>query len=262
MAAEDLLFVFVTEMGFKSVPFSTLDSAPKRDWRREKMERKYGIWTPALTALVVMCSGASVAWAGEEIVDLSMTPSASTINVGDTVEVTLMASPGIPEALAMSGVQVILGWDPGVLRLAGSIENVLPEYDWLQSGFDNDSGLDDLNAGLFDPPTGVPGNDGDAFYSALGQLASPPVVPLAGMQVTRFLFEAIAESNGLTDITMPLTAGQFTQTAAFSATVPGLNILGDATGTQIMVVPEPATGAFLILLSTGFLRARRGERVR
>lgn len=221
------------------------------------MFRMYRNRRSALVAGVALLAVGRVALAGDEIVNLSLVSASPEIQVGETVEVTLFTQAVTPDLLPISGVQTILNWDPTVLELVGKIENVAPEYEWLLSNFDDDSSLDDLNAGLSDPPVGVPANDGDAFYSALSQLATPPMIPTTGLQVTRFLFQALSTSP-LTQITMPLTFGQFTETAVFSATVPGLNILGDVSGTSITVVPEPATLTFLLLLSTGFVHSRRG----
>ncbi len=188
--------------------------------------------------------------AGEGVVDLEWRPDVLSVGVGETAEIGLFAVAAVGDNIAISGLQAILAWDPGFLELAGHIDD--GQYGWLQSGFPNDSGLDDLNAGLVDPPLGVPNNDGDAFYTALGRLGDPPVIDTDALLVTTMRFHALAVTDA-TQVCIPEMAGDFTESAVF-ANWPITGELGCAT---ITVTPEPTTLVWFALLIPALTRRSR-----
>ncbi len=201
-----------------------------------------------------------VVQAQDPVVNLELLPALSEVEVGETFEIQLIARAAVAEDVLISGIQAILNWDPALLRLAGTIENPKggPDYEWLLSGLPNDSGLDNLNDGVKEPPDFLPFNDGDAFYEALGQF--PPSAPFSagpgGALVTTLLFEALAVTPS-TMISMPMSAGLNTISEVWWALVPSFPLLGETFPAKVTVIPEPTTAMFLLLLAVGSVRAGR-----
>jgi hypothetical protein len=158
-------------------------------------------------------------------VDLEWRVSAPIVRVGETFEVGLYAVSDDGGDQTVTAIQAILSWDPNVLVLAGKIDN--GPNNWTISAFDDDSNLDGLNADcrsdadcgpdpdaycgpdLFCEPdyTGLPYNDGDAWYQAFAHSLSPmPVATPEGMLVTTILFTAVAPTPA-TELVIPPTAG-------------------------------------------------------
>ncbi|MGB2984255.1 MAG: hypothetical protein WBE26_00085 [Phycisphaerae bacterium] len=162
------------------------------------------------------CSGTLV---DPPTVNLDWAPVMQTVRTGDIIEVTLKALSGTCIDQPTGAIEVILNWDPSIFELMGHTDH--GPFGWFLSAFPNDSGLDGLNAdcgeGLFcDPYTGLPYNDGDALYQALGGFQEGAAVPPAGMEVTTFEFRALDGTLG-SQIVMPLTAGLYTQTRVLGA---------------------------------------------
>ena len=191
-----------------------------------------------LVGFGLVCGAASTARAqcGEfgdftgQCVDLTLVASVSTVQVGDVFEVELLAKSGNAIEQPVQGVEGIIVWDPSLVKLLGSMHDcqagstVNPcftcsqtvsggptGYNWLLSGFPNDIGLDGLNADCgpdtFCPIfTGVPFNDGNAFFQAFkqffcnGQRAPPAMAPTddplrGSLLVARLTFEALAPGS-------------------------------------------------------------------
>ncbi|MEK6675878.1 MAG: hypothetical protein AABZ47_09525, partial [Planctomycetota bacterium] len=148
-----------------------------------------------------LCDGISTQ---SEVVNLTFTPTTQTVRIGDTVQVTLVATSGTCFPQDVGSIQSILGWDETKLALVGRVDT--GPYPWVFSGFPNDSGLDGLN----DPFVKSPGNDGDALYLALASFVDgAEVPPPTGLVVTTFVFNALAVASG-TQVVIPPTAGSFT----------------------------------------------------
>ncbi len=85
---------------------------------------------------------------------------------------------------------------------AGDPPGAPASYNWMSSGFPNDSGLDGLN----DPFAGLPSNDGDCYYIAIkqivcnGSFAPPAYAPPDGLLVTKFRFEVL--DPGVAEVSM------------------------------------------------------------
>jgi len=146
--------------------------------------------------------------------------------VGETVAIGLYAVSDDGNEQTSSAMNVILDWDPDALELVGVINN--GPYSWLFSGFTDDSGLDGLNDSFL---------DGDALYTAFGQLGDPAVVTADGLLVTTVEFVALAESPATT-ITIPEERGLFTRSRVCDGEVPGLEVQGTLGSTTITIVGE------------------------
>lgn len=186
----------------------------------------------------------------DEIVDLRLAPVIQTVNIGDTVEIGLIAQSASGGDIPMAAIQAILNFDPNVLELQGLVNN--GPYDWLDmtSTFFDDSAFDDLNATWL---------DGDAIYLALAQFNPPfPMATPSGLLATTFIFEAVGIGE-MSQISMPFTQGNFSQTVVLSGTIPALDILGSAFPAFVTVVPEPSTAAFVLILATFCVHGRSGR---
>lgn len=177
-------------------------------------------------------------------VDLEFRPSIQTANPGDIIEIKLYAvSTGASQA--MSAIEAIVAWDPAALELLGLNNN--GPYTWLSSGFPNDSPQDGLN----NPFTGLPANDGIAWYNALSRFPpSPPATATpSGLLVTSFRFKIL--NAGTTGVSMPSLYGQFTQTEVWDGVIPGLVVTRRIGGSSIILsdnsIPSVSFGGIFVM---------------
>jgi hypothetical protein len=180
------------------------------------------------------------------VVDLAMEVSAPVVQVGEVVEVALVARPSDPVlSQSVAGLDALIAWDPTALSFctngaAGPPPDCEPgvvdgDYNWLDTlgPFVDDSGLDGLNNDL---------TDGLVQYSAFAQFGSPAVVPPEGLVIARFSFRAIdafstttielVSSAGLNACTQVVGGDSFGQivTGALQATVLASCTPGDGDG--------------------------------
>jgi hypothetical protein len=177
----------------------------------------------AVAALTILSARATPA---DALINLEWRPATQTVLVGETVEIGLYAVSDDGSEQTTTAMDVILDWNPDALELVGVINN--GPYPWLFSGFTDDSTLDGLNDTFL---------DGDALYSAFGQLGDPAVVTAEGLLVTTFEYVALAESPATT-ITIPEERGFFTRSRIFDGDVPGLEVQGSFGSTTITIVGE------------------------
>jgi hypothetical protein len=186
-------------------------------------------------------------WVASEaraLINLEWRPSAQVVNVGDTAAIGLYAVSDDDTAQSLSALDAIVAWDTAHLELLGVTNN--GPYVWLSSGFPNDAGLDGVNNTW---------TDGDALYQALGALGSPAMASPAGLLVTTFRFEALAETPA-TLVTLPESLGLFTSTRVFDGQTPGLEVQGSLGSATVTIVPEPDS---LLILLGGVAALRRGR---
>ena len=152
-------------------------------------------------------------------VDLAWNPIQQVAIEGDIITVDLLAVSGTGSNMPFRALAIALLWDSTKLELLGHIDT--GPYAWLTSGFPNDCGLDGLN----EPCSGLPANDGTAYFEAVGQFSpSPPAIAtVGGLLVTTYQFQALQE--GMTGVDIALTFGLFTLSQVLDAETPGLNIL-------------------------------------
>jgi hypothetical protein len=144
-------------------------------------------------------------------VDLLWSPTTNVVGVGEIFTVQLIATSDLPDGQKIAAMDVILSWDPSVVRLIRVINN--GPYTWLSSGFPADGGLDGLNNTFA---------DGNALYQALGRLGTPALVTPAGLHVTTFEWEAV----GIGEVTVEILPeyGQFSESRVFDGVIPGLEV--------------------------------------
>ena len=198
----------------------------------------------------------------EADVNLEWRPARQTVEVDEMVEIALyaVADSGLGESVG--AVTAILVWDPAYLGL-WAIEDPCdqgkcPEnaYDWLSSGFPDDSQADGLNNTFA---------DGNALYGCLAQLTAedPAVATREGLWVTTFIFQAL--DPGVSEVHLEMTFGENTRTLVASGDAPGQDITGTlgppaevtltgcprptavAIGSRYMAI-TPAPGAYQVAL--------------
>jgi len=170
-------------------------------------------------------------------ITLSWSPVAQAVLVDGEVNIDINAVSAIGENLAFNAVGVIVSWDFSRLELLGHFDT--GPYPWVLSGFPNDCGLDGLNA----PCKGLPDNDGNVYYEAVGQFSpgSPAEATPSGLKITTLRFRTLV--LGTTFVEFIPVFGGFTQTQVLDAEVPALNILtglgADAQVTIIQCTTDP-----------------------
>ncbi len=142
-----------------------------------------------------------------------------------TVSVSLVAYADSDENEYISAMDVVLSWDASVLQFQGIDNTGSYPYQWLFSGFPADAGLDGLNNTW---------SDGNALYTALAQLGSPPAEATSeGLLVTTFKFRKLHVGTP-TPVTMLASYGSYSHTVVYDGYVPGLDITGTLTPAEVL----------------------------
>lgn len=132
-------------------------------------------------------------------VDLSFLPPAQVVEVGETVDIQLVATSAGLISQGVVALDAILLWDPSVLELQEIVSG--GGFPWFVSDFLTDPG------GLNDDLT-----DGDALYTALTAPGTPVLVPPdPGLVVATFRFLALQDTSE-TEISLGATLGEFART--------------------------------------------------
>lgn len=169
-------------------------------WQRKPST---AIAAPMISLFAWIGSMAGPVLGGTGDVDLRLASNSPAASVGDVVEIGLYAVSTTGQNVGISGLDVVLTWDPTRLELRGFANN--PAYGWLLSGFLVDSGADGLNNAH---------DDGDALFQAVGQFSLPAMATPEGFLITTFKFNALGRTER-TDV-MPIPqAGQYSQTSVF-----------------------------------------------
>lgn len=175
---------------------------------------------------LVLTGGAAVLGAVHPLagaVNLQWQPATQTAVPNQIVECGLLAVWTGSGNQNISAMDVLLSWDPTKLELLGVVNN--GPYQWLQSGFPNDSGLDGLNNTWI---------DGDAKYNALAQFVVPAQATTSGLLVTTFRFRALSATNG-TQINIPAALGNYSHTAVYGNAFPNENITGTLGSAEVVI---------------------------
>jgi hypothetical protein len=155
-------------------------------------------------------------------VNLELRPVAEPCASGH-LAVALYAVSDSPGNQAMSGLDVILSWDSTLLQLSNIDNTVVYPYQWLFSGFLDDSQLDGLNNTW---------NDGNAMYEALGQLGQPVYATPSGLLVTQLVFRKLRVGIPTVVSLLP-SYGQYSHTMVYDGIIPGNAITGTLTSASL-----------------------------
>lgn len=153
----------------------------------------------------VLCLLAA-ALGGTHQVDLALTPAATSVLPGETVDVALTASTDAGSESIVS-VEALLSWDPARLELVTAIPGDFVPF----------------VAGFLPDPDGINDDttDGDALYTVLTPPGTPEVIPPTAL-VAVFRFEVLASGC----LSMPASLGAFGATRVLGP-VSGQEITGD-----------------------------------
>ncbi len=147
--------------------------------------------------------------------DLGLEAVVPYAQVGDIVEVRLIATAQDDTPTEAGALDVVLSYDPGVLRLLGH-DTTGAGYAWFVAGFLPDP--DGINLDL---------TDGQALFTALSQINLPATIPMdPGLRVTTFRFLAL-EPSAATGVHFLANSGSFGRTQVLDFYQPGTDITGD-----------------------------------
>ena len=171
----------------------------------------------AMAVLALMCLGVA---AQAAVVNLSLEPSTSMVNVGDpfSLEFWMRSS---PTGQGLDGADVNLQWNPLYVRLEGLVED--GDYDWMMAFF-SDSDF----------------SDGTAGFTLFGQFSLTPYTDLHAVTLN---FTALAATDS-TSLTIPSSLpGNLPTCVAWQ----GEDITGTLTGADIEIVPVPEPSSIIAL---------------
>ena len=164
-----------------------------------------------MKALLFVIALATAAYATD--VDLEWRLMSNTaIHPGDNVQVGLYAV--AREPVIMGTMDVIVFWDAEILALTG-VDDQGP-YDWMYSGFRDDSRADGLNDTW---------DDGNGYYKAWGQIGGLPFAVPKGFLIT--VVELTALTPGECHIEIIPEYGIGSETAVWGGWIPGINVVGE-----------------------------------
>lgn len=170
-------------------------------------------------------------------VNLELRPVEQTVMVDSMVEIGLYAVSDDQTDQIVRGLQAVLMWDPSHLELLTPVDN--GPYTWFLSGFFDDSGADGLNADcgpdvFCEPYTGLPYNDGNAYFQNGADFSVPAMATPAGLLVTTFQFTALIDQPSTEVWISPGVGGTGTQVFG---DVPGQDVAGTLGGSTITIMP-------------------------
>jgi hypothetical protein len=163
-------------------------------------------------------------------VDLSLEPSTLTVNVGDSFLLELWMRSD-PTGQSMDGADVYLVWDSSYVRLDGLVED--GDYDWMTVFFND------------------PIDDGDAELTLFAPFEGDR--PQTDLHAVSLQFTALA----LTASTPISIEAQSPEGFSTAVAYEGEDITGSLSGTDLTIVPEPATLSVLALGGLALLLRRR-----
>lgn len=201
-----------------------------------------------LIGQVVACAGVvcGVGDGAHASIDVMFAPGAQTAGVGDAVRLGLIVRSDSDVDQLLSVAQVIVRWDPVVLRLVG--QDRAGAVPLLASAFPSPDpyGLNESN-----PP-----QDGMGLYVAFAPLGNPTAATPAGTLLTTLVFEAIA--LGGTQVEMVTSAGMPEgRTSVLDGLVPNRDVTGRLFGGEVVVAVSPGSGAAVLCAPAWAWRRRR-----
>ena len=180
------------------------------------------------------------------LVDLTFHPATQTVEVGDLVEIDLIASSNDAQDQLFAAIEaILLNWQPTYLGFLGVDDSGAGYPFGPVSHFlpDPDSINDDLN-------------DGDALFVALAAPGEEVAAPPEGLVVTTLQFEALAETDGAVVGFLDEWPGGVATTRVRRLDL--TDVTGDISSTAtVIVVPEPASLLMLGLGAAAIVSRRR-----
>jgi len=192
------------------------------------------VFRSSVTCVLTLTALFAPAAANAEV-DLECRPAVQTVQFGDLVQIGLYALDADPNDVdTTAAMDVIIGWDPSVLRLEPI--DTSGSQSWLAIGFLNDP----YNINESNPP-----QDGDAMLTAFAFPGLPVHVSPAGIRVTTLRWTAIRAAESTSIQILESAGSPVGRTVVYDGTVPNLDITGDLRGAEVTiecgVCPEDIT---------------------
>ncbi len=161
---------------------------------------------------------------GEDLINLSFTPSTQSVEVGEQVFIGMVATPAGSTSGSFAGIDAILQWDPTVLHYEGF--EVAPST-WFLADFLPDP--DGLNDDLL---------DGDGLFTLFAPLGTEMTAPVGGTTPVVFQFTAL---RAISDSEMQFiqSFGSYSDTEVLK--LGNVDVTGDLTATANVTVGGGAT---------------------
>lgn len=183
-------------------------------------------------------------------INLSLSPSASQVNVGQQVFVDLMATTTSGNAEGILSFQMIFSWQTSVIRLDGFSNAGGVGYTAL--GFLRDAyGLNNTSS-ISTPPT-----DGDGILIGLGPFGSAITVPSGGLRLARLQFTALAPTASTPIAVLPSAGSPTGTTVVYGSAGPNIDVTGSLSGTSVRIIPGPPVLGVLVGASLTLTRRKR-----
>ena len=207
--------------------------------------------------LVTLALGAVAAFGAgtaHAAINLEWRSSSISVPVGSSFSIGLYAVSDDASSQSLASVDAILDWNPALLKLTGITNN--SPYSWMSSNFPDDCALDGLNGNAVCPSyTGLPANDGSAYYRSFRNFTAPAFATPAGLLVATFNFDALAETPSAM-LEIPGSVGTFTRSYIVDGFTAGLEVTGSLGSAKIEITPEPASLLLVGLGALGLVRRR------
>lgn len=182
-------------------------------------------------------------------IGVELRPAHGVVLTGESIriEMYVVADSGAPQSL--SGAQVILGWEPTYLHLAG-IDSA-GAASLLYSGFPlpDPFGLNESS-----PP-----GDGLGMFVAFANLGAPVVATESGTLLTTLVFDALAETGATEVELVPMAGTPEGRTTVFDGMAPNRDVTGALRGAAVTVIASPSAALGLVLCVAPAIRRRRHE---
>ena len=194
------------------------------------VQRSCGLSLLAGLALCGACGAARGA------IDIECRPVTASAPVGNVVRIGLFVVSDSPADQLLAATQIIVGWDPTYVRLAGADQSGAVML--LASGFPTSDpfGLNEAN-----PP-----QDGLGIFIAFAPFGAPVAATPSGALLTTLLFEAVAETPA-TLVELVERAGMPEgRTTVFDGVVPNRDVTGELGGPVEIAVVSPTCGTALL----------------
>jgi hypothetical protein len=228
---------------------------PTMNYLREKTKMKKLITICLVAGLMLAATSAAQA----AVVNVSLEPSTDTVVVGNPFDLDLWLRSSDGSPLVMSDIHLLLTWDPVYVGFNGSASTADGDYDWTTAM--SYPPMDPIPMYLWEGSSGENETytDGDAWIQLTNGFVwlhpgmSDPQTDLKALTLT---FTALAETNSSTLIDIQpcedhgLNSGIIEQPT-------GNPIGGIGIGSNVTIVPEPATIALFGLGALSLLRKRR-----
>ncbi|MCZ6655112.1 MAG: hypothetical protein O7D91_19050, partial [Planctomycetota bacterium] len=170
-------------------------------------------------------------------INLEFRPPSQSVLIGDTVSIGLYAVSDDETDASLTAAQVIISWDPSLLRLLGN--DGTGAVPLLSSGFPPN---DPFNLNEVVPP-----QDGDGLYVALAPLGNTVPTTPEGVLLTTFQFLALADTPQTPVDILDSGGDPLGETIVFDGTVPNLDVTGTLIGSVVDIIFEPPPDPTLLL---------------